>query len=306
MKHALPSLVILAALAGCTSPEVCDEPAVKILAAFPGLTYVDGDPEAGTTDMVSLPLLTYRTTEQRGTRQTTRTYVLPLLGRFEQTDRRLQIEWSAAPQDPPQQDGWWGKRRRITPRKPRPASEPEAEPEASERTQPRATPATRPPATRRPATARPAPRPARGVSRGVSPGGARPAPVTRPAPAPSPARSEVTASAAREDDRLVLRLDGAGTVERSLPQQHTAIDLLFPLFALETQRPAVALVDHGGKKAIYKVGKSSDRFRLLPLFSYEDSAERTSFTFWPLFSGYERDASGSYLRLLWFIKIPLD
>src|SRR5690606_1327060 len=146
---------------------------------------------------------------------------------------------------------------------------------------------------------------------GVTPGGAPPrgfdararAEQDEATPAPGAIK------AATHEDRLVLNLEGVGEVERLLPQQHTAFDILFPLIALEIERPAGALVRHGGAKgrrALYKVGETRDSFRLLPLVSYEADAARTSLMIWPLLSGYERDETGSYLRLLWFIKIPLD
>ncbi len=315
MKRLLAALLVALAASGCTSPEICDDPLVKVLAAVPGLTYVDGDPEAGTTTILSLPLLTYRTSEQKGTRQTTSTYVLPLLGAFEQTDRRLEVVWSDAPQGPPQ-DGWWDHRRRVAPdRRPSPEpTSPEAEddaPEPAAKPRARVTPGVSAPrrgaassseARRAP---RATPRPRSGVTRGGAPP-RRVRPRQEPEARPTAARGEV--KAVTRDDRLVLHLEGVGEVERLLPQQHTSWDVLFPLLKLEIERPAVAVVRHGGAKggrALYQVGRTRDAFRLLPLFSYASDAERTSFTFWPLFSGYERDETGSYLRLFWFIKIPL-
>ncbi|HBP18768.1 MAG TPA: hypothetical protein DEA08_13415, partial [Planctomycetes bacterium] len=94
-----PLLLCALLAAGCASPETLDSTPVQILAAVPGLTYVDGDPEAGTTTVVSLPLLTFRSSEEREDYHDSSTWVLPLLGRFAQTDRYATLEWAGRPEE---------------------------------------------------------------------------------------------------------------------------------------------------------------------------------------------------------------
>ena len=312
-----PSLAatLVALAAGCTSPGVYDDPAVRILAAFPGLTYVDGDPEAGTTTMASLPLLTYRQTRRRAGEVSARTCFLPLLASVEQTDRHLEVTWAGAPKDPPPEEpGWWERRRQRRAQARRPTARPPAAEAAPGDDEPRRAASTAPAGGRLRigpgSQERSAPRQPASGGRSSAAGPALVESSRGAAPADDPAAPSAAPPAARATDgegRLVLELDEPAEVIRSLPLQQTDIHALFPLIHLRTERPAVALVrTQSGREAIYQAGPTRTSLRVLPLFSLHDGPRESSFMFWPLFSGYERDATGSYLRLFWFLRIRLS
>ncbi|MGE0707771.1 MAG: hypothetical protein AB7N76_13335 [Planctomycetota bacterium] len=316
MRH-VPLLIALLCTAGCASPETMDAAPMRVLAAVPGLTWVDGDPAAGTTTMVSLPLLTYRSTERHPGWFDSSTWVLPLLGRFAQTDRYVRLEWpapAAAPGCPEDEFDLTPERR---PRSGVSAAGPRAERGRGGVTL--AEPGVQPPPRHSGVTsAGPGAEPGggplgegRGEGRGSRGGSAALDHDLRAGPG-----GTVRSDGAR--GHLVLRLPRKGEVVRQRPAQRTEWDLLGSLIRHHSARPAEVVVElapepdappgsRSSRIAVYELGARRDELRLLPLFSYEGSERGTDWTIWPLLGlGYVREGERRALRLLHFIKIPLE
>lgn len=289
----LASVVLLAC--GCGSPQAMSGIGARIFGAVPGLSYVNGDVEEGTTTLASLPLLTFRTTEEHEGYADSEAWILPLLGRFAQTDRYVRVTWEGQAQGPP--PDWWDrerkrdgkplKRRRRT----REARTTKDEDETGTGV-PRAKPKQKKQKDRE----------------GQGKKGDKKAPAPR-------------GSATLEGkEHLVLRLERPGEIIKQLPQQKTQWDILFGLIGHHAERPARVLVRPLGKGAgkrkrrkgksrkgdvVYEVGPTRDSFRLLPLFSYRRGPEGKQFMLWPLLMGWEREGEERFMRLFYFLKIPL-
>lgn len=309
--------VFCLAMGGCASPETLDSTPVKILAAVPGLTWVDGDPEAGTTTSVSLPLLSYRSSEEHPGYYDSATYVLPVIGRFAQTDRYVKLAWEDAPQGPPDEEGEAPPKRlsvttsrdaerdkkirpsargRRAPRK-RSASEarkteaPRKRGRGAKRAKPRASVTSAGPRAERAEQERERERERRRRRKKRAPKG-------------KPGGKAVVVD---DKSHLVLTLPFEGEIVRQRPQQVTRWDLLGSLWSHTSTRRAEVVVRGDKRTAVYRVGEDRDEFRILPLFSFELRKGHTSWTAWPLLGiGYKRDGKKSALRLFYFIEIPLD
>ena len=308
-----PLLLASLWVSGCASPEGMSGLGARIAGAFPGLSYVNGDPAAGTTTLASLPLLSYRTTEEHPGYFDSETFVLPLLGRFAQTDRYVRLTWpgqgeeaqgegaqgqgsqgedaqgaeaGAKAQGPP--PDWWDRRRGGSPtRRSKPARSRGAEGEATR--------ADAPAPERAPAQVEGAPAEVEGPRSSAE--GERP-------------------DLASQKDYLVLRLSGPTKIVQQLPYQNTQWDILLGLIGHHAERPARVVVRPTSKlvskaerrrgRVVYEVGPTSDCFRLLPLLSYRRGAEGSQFMLWPLLFGYEREGKERYLRVFYFLKVPLE
>lgn len=290
--------VLLAALSsswGCASPETMSSVGTRIFGAIPGLSYVNGDVEEGTTTLASLSLLTYRTTEEHPGYSSSEAWVLPLLGRFAQTDRYVLATWAGKEAQGPPPD-WWdrdrkrdGKPKRKRRRRTRPAPDPDDDASASEEAEPS--------------------RKGRKRRKGKGKNTRGPAPVGT--------------VIAEGKEHLLLHLKRPGRIVRQLPQQKTEWDILLGLIGHHAERPARVIVrplrkgkgkgkrrKRKGKKlrkgdVLYEIGETRDSFRLLPLFSYRRGPEGKQFMFWPLLVGWEREGRERYMRLFYFIKVPL-
>lgn len=315
MRLLAPLLLTALSAAGCASPETLDSTPVQILAAVPGLTYVDGDPEAGTTTVVSLPLLTFRSSEQGEDFHDSSTWVLPLLGRFAQNDRYATLEWVGQPE----------------------GSQQASEDEAKAQGPPEDEPPEEPPAEKKPrggvTLAEPAGEPKRARG-GVTVAGPRaerarearrereerrrqrrrslPRRERRPAGEESKARRRPPkAAVVRREGALVLQIDAEGEIVRQRPLQRTEWDLLASLIRHHSTRPAQVVVKtkegHRRRTAVYDLGETRDEFRILPLFSYHRDSSSTGWVAWPLLGfGYGREGEDRFLRLFYFLKIPLN
>jgi len=292
--------VLLASVAllswGCGSPQAMSGVGARIFGALPGLSYVNGDVDEGTTTLASLPLLTYRTTEEHEGYDDSEAWILPLLGRFAQTDRYVRVTWDGQAQGPP--PDWWDRERKRDgkPRKRRrKRTRSDSEREGGSET----------------GTGVPRTNPKQDKKRKRTKKSKR---KKDKAPAPSGSASFT------DKEHLVLRLERAGRIVRQLPQQKTQWDILFGLIGHHAERPARVLVRHSakgvgkkrskGKKrrkgdVLYEIGPTRDSFRLLPLFSYRRGPEGKQFMFWPLLVGWEREGKERYMRLFYFLKIPL-
>lgn len=294
-------LLVGAALlvSGCGSPQAMSGVGARIFGAVPGLSYVNGDVEAGTTTLASLPLLTYRTTEEHEGYADSEAWILPLLGRFAQTDRYVRVTWDGQAQGPP--PDWWDRERKRDGKKPRKrrrkrtrSDEPGQEPEASEPDTGTGVPRAKPKKRSRPKSKK-----------------------NKKKSDPAPGGSATLAG----KEHVELRLERPGRIVKQLPQQKTQWDILFGLIGHHAERPARVLVrplakGAGSKKrkkkgkrrrgdVVYEVGVTRDSFRFLPLFSYRRGPEGKQFMFWPLLMGWEREGDERYMRLFYFLKIPL-
>jgi hypothetical protein len=281
---------------GCGSPQAMSGIGARIFGAVPGLSYVNGDVEEGTTTLASLPLLTYRTTEEHEGYADSEAWIVPLLGRFAQTDRYVELTWENQAQGPP--PDWWDRQRKRD-RKPRKRrrkrtrSDSEGDAETGTGV-PRAKPREKSKRNKRDKKKKKG-------KKEEAPGGS---------------------ATATGKSHLTLRLERPGRIVRQLPQQKTQWDILFGLIGHHAERPARVLVRPlkggvGKKKkrkkkgkrrkgdVLYEIGPTRDSFRLLPLFSYRRGPEGKQFMFWPLLMGWEREGEERYMRLFYFLKIPL-
>lgn len=272
----------------------------RIFGAVPGLSYVNGDTEEGTTTLVSLSLLSYRTTEEHEGYADSEAWIVPLLGRFAHTDRFVRVTWDGQAQGPP--PDWWdrerkrdGKPKRRKGRRTRAEEEPSEGAKGGDDTGtgvPKGKKKKRKKSKRKKGKRKKNPAPKGSASMGGK-------------------------------EHLVLRLDRPGKIIRQLPHQKTQWDILFGLIGHHAERPARVLVrplkTGVGRRArkskkrtkprktdvLYEVGPTRDSFRLLPLFSYRRGPEGKQFMFWPLLVGWEREGKERYMRLFYFLKIPL-
>lgn len=340
----LLALLLLTPLTGCSSPTIAGSTPVRILAAVPGLTYVDGDPDQGTVDMVSLPLLSYRHYEEVEGRRSSSTWFFPLLMNFSQTDRDVKVVYKKRPpagsnaKGPP--DDWWSspggandrKKRRHKTRRQRRLERERRERDARERERlrredrasrksekksastarqttrktTRKTTRTSPRRTTRKQTGRLRVESAYGDRRRSETRGS-----DRPAPRAASRRPKGDGTWREQagEKRLVLVMKEPVELLKKKPQQNTEVNLLFPLIKLKAQRPGLVALrpKSGGSTVIYELGVNKTEARVLPLFSYERTAKKTSLILWPLLaSGYESDETGSYLRLFYFLRIKID
>lgn len=269
---------------GCASPAAMSGLGARIAGAFPGLSYLNGDPEAGTTTLASLPLLTYRTTEEHPGFFDSETYVVAFLGRFAQTDRYVRLTWpegEAVQAEGPPPDWWDRDRLRDGPRTPRPSrtrtreAEESGEADGSNDEAPR------------------------GVVEGPS--------------AVDAEASSRSAELPADKTYLVLRLPHAAKIVKQLPAQRTEWDVLLGLIGHHAERPAEVLIRPTSKllskserkRVVYEVGPTRDSFRLLPLLSFRRGPEGSQFMFWPLLLGFEREGDERYMRVFYFLKVPL-
>jgi hypothetical protein len=315
------SLLISLWVSGCASPETLDSTPVRVLAAAPGLTWVDGDPAQGTTTVVSLPLLTYRSSEEHPGYFESSTWVLPCFGRFAQTDRFVKVEWEGAPQGPPEEvdpmaSPRSGKKRRKGKKRKRKGRKGDWRSKLRHRS---------PGVT----VAAPAPSPAPRKRSGVTSAGPRMDSDTqrvrererrgerRGKRETKRDRERPEGAASSEDPKghLLLKLPRQGKVVRQRPMQRTEWDVLGSLIRHHSSRPAQVIVKTRGKKrgkkrsrtAVYEVGETKDEFRFLPLFSYHKGKKSAGWVAWPLLGfGYHRQGKKRALRLFYFLKIPLN
>jgi hypothetical protein len=301
----LLGLALFVAPVGCASPSGWDGIGPKIVGA-PLLTYVDGDPEAGTTTLVSLPLLTYRGTREAPGYRQSKTCFTPLLMHQQTTLREIRVVQSDdaahCPDDDPLAPSG-GPRPPVRVREAEPA---------------------------RPLTSREKAR--RGIS--VS-GSSRPLnrrtrrarPESRSEARRAPSRGEPETSRTkrkkegtrsqykrleRRDGRewrgYTLALKQSGRVlEHTYPAKRTELNVLWPLIKLASERPGrVGFRPDVGTAKVYEVGNDSTEVRFLPLFSHERRGESSKTILWPLLGfGWETTPKGTYIRLFYFLRFKI-
>lgn len=303
ISRTLAALALLAPLGGCTSPESAGDPMVRGVAAV-GLTYANGDEKAGTVTVASLPFLSfYRWHEDPKTHDHGfRLCWIPLLASFESGshDIRDVVATLPAPPSCPEDEP------PPPPRKGRIVIRTTEYEEEAPRPSPRPAPATRPApaASPAPTAATPPPSSATPSTTGsASPPVAPTPPPSEPA-RPDPASARAERPATPKPARPAPRANGARILDVQ-PATRTEVDVVFPLFHVERERPGAAVIQRPGRgKSVVEVGDSQDHVRALPLFSYRRDAERERLILWPLLaSGYDDDAEGRHLVLFYFLRI---
>jgi hypothetical protein len=323
----LALLVGLALASGCASPKGWSGAAPKVI-GLPLLTWIDGDPDEGTTTFLSAPILTYRgSTEAPGYTKSDTCFV-PLLAHKREIVRELKVVAAepapGCPGDP------------LAPAGEEAQAEEEAEegkPLSSREKARRGISVSRPerrgPRRRRATESRAAAEDEEPV---VIPGRERPVrrkaprreppeaveeddgPVVIPGRKPKEPRgpravAPPTRAPGKDWKGLTLRLDEPGRVlKHTYPAVKTELDVLWPLVRFARERPAkVGFHPHAGPPKVFEVGPESTEVRILPLFSHSSDLKGSQTIIWPLLGfGWETSRKGTYLRLFYFLRFKID
>ena len=326
------ALILLPLLVACSTPQSYDSVGAKVAGGLL-LTYVDGEPDDGTTTVVSAPLLAYRGTEQKPGYERTSTYFLPLLFHHEATRREIRVERAWDTGCPPDDDGWWEAQEPGDKPRRRPMTSKEKARHGITPSRPRggrSDPWTRSrrdgeePKTKRSKTKRSKPKRSKARSSRRSPPRSegnfakrsrvqrelerqrerewkeeRERAYVRPGSKPAPS----------DWQGRTLRLEEPGRVlPRKFPSRREELTFLWPLISMTSERPGrIAIDPDSGPAQVYEVGPDSTNVRFLPLFSHSREGKRTETILWPLLGcGWETTSKGSYLRLFYFLRFKVD
>jgi hypothetical protein len=276
-------------VSGCSSPELLAGVTPKLIAA-PFLTYVDGDPAAGTTTILSAPLLTYHGARVAPGLEESTTCVVPLLAHSSSAVREIRVVRKEPAPGCPDDEGWWADRDPLSPKLS--ARERRAAKQRQAKAKKRGVSLSRP---RRRRTRRP-----RRKTEVLS--------ATEGDATKNLSFERVGAKDLRRWEGYTLGLDpDAQVTQHKYPATSTEVSILWPLVRLKRDQPGRVGVRQRGVTRVYEVGPQRTEFRVLPLFSHTSTFDTSQTIIWPLLGfGWETTPQGTYVRLFYFLRFKVD